>query len=502
MILSRVDLPVPLGPTTPILAPCRNERVTLSRTTLSPWALRTLRSVKTYSAMVRKPTGRADAQIGAAPARPASTAALRPPGPARRRCSPSWSAAAARCRARAAARLTAWSVRPRSRRGPAAAALTKRAGAPVEVVADEGRVDLTHVTRAGRPRAPDVGARAGRAPPPGRPGGPSPRSCRPSARQQLTEYHEVSPSTQLSPLALVAAGCDATRKLATGCPAGLAAASRRRPPSPAASRRSRSSFLLGVSVGRDEDRASRRRDGRARPGRPAAGGQPGRPRGRPVDDGGRVSVSARGRARRASRGTPRARPRTGSTTSSSATSRPPRAAAGRPRAPGDRAVADDQQPAQQRRAAIPSDHPAEQQQRRHREARRRRASRARAAAGSPCTASAAEPHGRRRARRAAAATAARRTSRRPDRDPRRPRGRWRRRRRSRRSLRSGSRDTEARRTASAQGRASAAGHLVGQRRAPRCPRGPAAPGSASRHRGARAAGAAACPPCRGRGGAA
>src|SRR5688500_14324655 len=51
MILSREDLPVPLGPTTPILAPWRNERVTLSRTTLSPWALRTLRSVKTYSAM-------------------------------------------------------------------------------------------------------------------------------------------------------------------------------------------------------------------------------------------------------------------------------------------------------------------------------------------------------------------------------------------------------------------------------------------------------------------
>src|SRR5881397_3706774 len=48
-----VDLPVPLGPTTPILAPCRNESVTLSRTTLSPWALRTLRKVKTYSAMMR-----------------------------------------------------------------------------------------------------------------------------------------------------------------------------------------------------------------------------------------------------------------------------------------------------------------------------------------------------------------------------------------------------------------------------------------------------------------
>src|SRR5690348_13140136 len=57
MILRRVDLPVPLGPTTPILAPCRNDRVTLSRTTLSPWALRTLRSVKTYSAMIGNPTG-------------------------------------------------------------------------------------------------------------------------------------------------------------------------------------------------------------------------------------------------------------------------------------------------------------------------------------------------------------------------------------------------------------------------------------------------------------
>src|SRR5262245_13868946 len=57
MILSRLDLPVPLGPTTPILAPCRNDKVTLSRTTLSPWALRTLRSVKTYSAMIVQPTG-------------------------------------------------------------------------------------------------------------------------------------------------------------------------------------------------------------------------------------------------------------------------------------------------------------------------------------------------------------------------------------------------------------------------------------------------------------
>ncbi len=45
MILSRLDLPAPLGPTTPILAPGRNDRVTLSRTTLSPCALRALRSV-------------------------------------------------------------------------------------------------------------------------------------------------------------------------------------------------------------------------------------------------------------------------------------------------------------------------------------------------------------------------------------------------------------------------------------------------------------------------
>src|SRR5215475_6864908 len=56
MIRSRVDLPVPLGPTTPILAPCRNDNVTLSRTTLSPCVLRTLRRVKTYSAMIRDPT--------------------------------------------------------------------------------------------------------------------------------------------------------------------------------------------------------------------------------------------------------------------------------------------------------------------------------------------------------------------------------------------------------------------------------------------------------------
>ena len=40
MIWSTVDLPAPLGPTTPILAPGRNDRVTLSRITLSPCALR------------------------------------------------------------------------------------------------------------------------------------------------------------------------------------------------------------------------------------------------------------------------------------------------------------------------------------------------------------------------------------------------------------------------------------------------------------------------------
>src|SRR4051794_29461702 len=56
MIFSSEDLPVPLGPTTPIFAPCRNDRVTLSRTTLSPWALRTLRRVNTYSAMVNEPS--------------------------------------------------------------------------------------------------------------------------------------------------------------------------------------------------------------------------------------------------------------------------------------------------------------------------------------------------------------------------------------------------------------------------------------------------------------
>src|SRR5688500_11897927 len=58
MIFSSEDLPVPLGPTTPILAPWRNDSVTLSRTTLSPWAFRTLRRVNTYSDMFVEPTGR------------------------------------------------------------------------------------------------------------------------------------------------------------------------------------------------------------------------------------------------------------------------------------------------------------------------------------------------------------------------------------------------------------------------------------------------------------
>jgi hypothetical protein len=41
MIFNTVDLPAPLGPTTPIFAPGRKFSVTLSRMTLSPWALRT-----------------------------------------------------------------------------------------------------------------------------------------------------------------------------------------------------------------------------------------------------------------------------------------------------------------------------------------------------------------------------------------------------------------------------------------------------------------------------
>ena len=79
MILSSEDLPVPLGPTTPILAPWRNERVTLSRTTLSPWALRTLRSVKTYSAMRASLRG-APPRRQSHPATP--TGRLTRPGPA------------------------------------------------------------------------------------------------------------------------------------------------------------------------------------------------------------------------------------------------------------------------------------------------------------------------------------------------------------------------------------------------------------------------------------
>ncbi len=42
MILRMEDLPAPLGPTMPILAPGRKAMVTSSRMTLSPWALRAL----------------------------------------------------------------------------------------------------------------------------------------------------------------------------------------------------------------------------------------------------------------------------------------------------------------------------------------------------------------------------------------------------------------------------------------------------------------------------
>ncbi|SKT44259.1 Uncharacterised protein [Mycobacteroides abscessus subsp. abscessus] len=41
MIFSTLDLPAPFGPTTPIFAPGRKFRVTSSRITLSPCALRT-----------------------------------------------------------------------------------------------------------------------------------------------------------------------------------------------------------------------------------------------------------------------------------------------------------------------------------------------------------------------------------------------------------------------------------------------------------------------------
>ena len=42
MILRIVDFPAPFGPTTPIFAPGKNDMVTSSRITLSPWALRAL----------------------------------------------------------------------------------------------------------------------------------------------------------------------------------------------------------------------------------------------------------------------------------------------------------------------------------------------------------------------------------------------------------------------------------------------------------------------------
>src|SRR6185503_5980893 len=41
MIFRTLDLPAPLGPTTPIFAPGRKFSVTLSRMTLSPWAFLT-----------------------------------------------------------------------------------------------------------------------------------------------------------------------------------------------------------------------------------------------------------------------------------------------------------------------------------------------------------------------------------------------------------------------------------------------------------------------------
>jgi hypothetical protein len=43
MIRKTLDLPAPLGPTTPIFAPGRKFRLTSSRITLSPCALRTFR---------------------------------------------------------------------------------------------------------------------------------------------------------------------------------------------------------------------------------------------------------------------------------------------------------------------------------------------------------------------------------------------------------------------------------------------------------------------------
>src|SRR5450759_5375894 len=51
MIRRTLDLPAPFGPTTPIFAPGRKASVTSSLTTLSPWALRTLRMEKTYWAI-------------------------------------------------------------------------------------------------------------------------------------------------------------------------------------------------------------------------------------------------------------------------------------------------------------------------------------------------------------------------------------------------------------------------------------------------------------------
>src|SRR6478609_4943673 len=174
MILRRVDLPVPFGPTTPILAPCRNDSVTLSRTTLSPWALRTLRRVNTYSAMVPDPTGRAAPGPYGGDRQAASSAldsgfgvrvnALVP----RLRSCPRWVASTSNARTSTFSLLTyvcSWS-RP--------------------------------VTTTGSPRCSEVAAFSA------------------SERQTLTVYHWVIPSDQFSVRRLKRRGVQASRKLATG----------------------------------------------------------------------------------------------------------------------------------------------------------------------------------------------------------------------------------------------------------------------------------------------
>src|SRR6478736_6628958 len=214
MIFSRVDLRVPLGPTTPIFAPCRNDSDTLSRTTLSPWALRTLRRVNTYSAMVPEPTGR------------------EPPGPI-------WGGGAPRApHSHGSGAPHPWvrlSRRPESRDAPYAATSSDacsssdtggRTGAPVpvarvNVVAPLVRScptsrastsnEVTSIpallvqvwalsrpcTTTGSPRRSDR----------------SQFSARP--RQALTEYHWVSASTHSSVFFWYRRGVQATRKLAT-----------------------------------------------------------------------------------------------------------------------------------------------------------------------------------------------------------------------------------------------------------------------------------------------